>query len=111
MDFLTLGQRTWLISGGETGPNARPVHGRYFQLDRDQCSQFGTPFFFKQWGEWKWFPGVSDFFPKNVDTVQWPDKTRSYKYGSLKTGNLLDGKVHNTIPEFKLATPEQLSLF
>jgi protein gp37 len=41
-----------LISGGETGPGARPSHPDIFRSDRDQCAAAGVPFFFKQWGEW-----------------------------------------------------------
>lgn len=111
-DFLTLGNRSWVIAGGETGPGARPSHERYFKLDRDQCSQFRTPFFFKQWGEWKWYSNwYSSFPPRSLDTFKWPDGSVSVRYGSTKTGNVLNGKEHKTIPELKLATPDQLSLF
>jgi protein gp37 len=42
----------WVIAGGESGPNARPSHPDWFRSLRDQCQAAGTPFFFKQWGEW-----------------------------------------------------------
>lgn len=42
----------WIICGGESGPNARPMHPRWARHVRDQCAAAGVPFFFKQWGEW-----------------------------------------------------------
>ena len=42
----------WVICGGESGPNARPVHPDWARALRDQCATAGVPYFFKQWGEW-----------------------------------------------------------
>lgn len=42
----------WIIVGGESGPNARPMHPDWARGLRDQCAEAGVPFFFKQWGEW-----------------------------------------------------------
>lgn len=42
----------WVIVGGESGPNARPMHPDWARGIRDQCQEAGVPFFFKQWGEW-----------------------------------------------------------
>ncbi len=43
----------WVIVGGESGPNARPIHPDWVRSLRDQCLAAGVAFFFKQWGEWK----------------------------------------------------------
>ena len=40
----------WLIAGGESGPNARPVERSWVRDLRDQCRSAGVKFFFKQWG-------------------------------------------------------------
>ncbi|WP_067470775.1 DUF5131 family protein [Nocardia amamiensis] len=40
----------WVIVGGESGPNARPIHADWVRDLRDQCVEAGTAFFFKQWG-------------------------------------------------------------
>lgn len=40
----------WVICGGESGPNARPMHPQWARSLRDQCTASGVPFFFKQWG-------------------------------------------------------------
>jgi protein gp37 len=42
----------WVIVGGESGPNARPMHPDWARSLRDQCQAAGVPFMFKQWGEW-----------------------------------------------------------
>lgn len=43
----------WIVAGGESGPNARPMHPDWARSLRDQCAEAGVPFFFKQWGEWE----------------------------------------------------------
>lgn len=43
----------WVIAGGESGPNARPMHPDWVRSLRDQCVAAGVPFFFKQWGAWQ----------------------------------------------------------
>lgn len=40
----------WLIAGGESGPNCRPIDPGWVRDLRTQCSSAGTAFFFKQWG-------------------------------------------------------------
>jgi protein gp37 len=42
----------WVIVGGESGRNARPMHSAWARSLRDQCAAAGVAFFFKQWGEW-----------------------------------------------------------
>lgn len=43
----------WVVAGGESGPNARPMHPAWVRSLRDQCAAAGVPFLFKQWGEWQ----------------------------------------------------------
>jgi protein gp37 len=40
----------WLIAGGESGANARPMDAIWVKDLRDQCHGAGVRFFFKQWG-------------------------------------------------------------
>lgn len=42
----------WVICGGESGKDARPMHPDWARTLRDECVEAGVPFFFKQWGEW-----------------------------------------------------------
>ena len=39
----------WVIVGGESGPNRRPMNLQWARDIRDQCEAAGVPFFFKQW--------------------------------------------------------------
>lgn len=41
---------SWVIVGGESGPNARPMKSDWVISVRDQCRRAKVPFFFKQWG-------------------------------------------------------------
>lgn len=43
----------WCIVGGESGPNARPMHPDWARSLRDQCEAAGVAYFFKQWGTYK----------------------------------------------------------
>jgi protein gp37 len=40
----------WLIAGGESGRNPRPMHPDWARQLRDQCAAHGIPYFFKQAG-------------------------------------------------------------
>ncbi len=43
---------SWVIVGGESGPNARPMLSDWAYSLRDQCELADVPFFFKQFSEW-----------------------------------------------------------
>ena len=47
---LDLSSIHWLIAGGESGPNARPMDAAWVRDLRDQCREANVAFFFKQWG-------------------------------------------------------------
>lgn len=49
---LDLGGIHWVIAGGESGPDCRPMDPKWVRSLRDQCQAAGVPFFFKQWGGW-----------------------------------------------------------
>lgn len=40
----------WVVVGGESGANARPIPVGAVESIRDQCAAVDVPFFFKQWG-------------------------------------------------------------
>ena len=48
--WLDSGALQWVIVGGESGHNARPMELSWVQGIRDDCHEVGVPFFFKQWG-------------------------------------------------------------
>lgn len=84
----------WLIVGGESGPNARPMHPKWARSLRDQCQAAGVPFFFKQWGKWGPQP-VGDWGKKDI---QWLDDVNMWRVGKKAAGRLLDGKEWNELP-------------
>jgi protein gp37 len=50
LDALDLSGIEWVIAGGESGPECRPVDPAWVAAIRDRCSADQVPFFFKQWG-------------------------------------------------------------
>jgi protein gp37 len=40
----------WVIAGGESGHQARPMNPEWVEDIRNQCASAEVPFFFKQWG-------------------------------------------------------------
>lgn len=92
----------WVIVGGESGPDARPMHPEWARSLRDQCEAAGTPFLFKQWGEWMpadddgetvslTFPIGAPTGPDNPKWHKWPDGVQSARVGKKAAGRLLDG--------------------
>jgi protein gp37 len=47
---LNLSNIDWVIVGGESGPQHRPVDPDWVRDLRDRCVDASVPFFFKQWG-------------------------------------------------------------
>jgi protein gp37 len=47
---LDLAGIDWVIVGGESGPDHRPMRKEWVLDLRDRCQAAGVPFFFKQWG-------------------------------------------------------------
>lgn len=50
LDDLDLTEIDWVIAGGESGRNARPVSSEWIRSIRDSCNDAQVSFFFKQWG-------------------------------------------------------------
>uniref|UniRef100_I2Q076 Bacteriophage protein gp37 n=1 Tax=Desulfovibrio sp. U5L TaxID=596152 RepID=I2Q076_9BACT len=85
---------SWVICGGESGPNARPMHPDWARSLRDQCAAARVPFFFKQWGEWAPWTGAESPSPsRRLDDV-----TPVVRLGKHAAGRLLDGVEHNKFP-------------
>lgn len=115
---------SWVIVGGESGPNARPMHPDWARSLRDQCAAAGTAFFFKQHGEWLHEDQVRDgqhpgarffladgspvdeappFGPATGRLWHWwaPDHKASIRIGKGAAGRLLDDVEHNAMPEVR----------
>lgn len=89
-----------VLLGGESGPNARPLHPGWATSVRDQCAAAGVPFFFKQWGEFVHKAQVETWVPP-------ADKKKAHfldaccivwRVGKKKAGRTLDGAIHNNLP-------------
>ena len=76
----------WVICGGESGPNARPMHPDWARSLRDQCAADDVPFLFKQWGEWlplnQTQDGESDAYYHPAPARD-PEASRRCKYDNL----------------------------
>ncbi|PHQ58830.1 MAG: hypothetical protein COC10_13790 [Sphingobium sp.] len=101
----------WVVVGGESGPGSRPMQDSWARSLRDQCTDAGVPFFFKQWGEYAPYnmePGVAGFWLDPDGHVyqsptHWPpaeDEPRTYmiRWGKKRAGRLLDGVQHDGMP-------------
>lgn len=67
----------WVIVGGESGKNARPMNEEWVISIRNQCQHSGAAFFFKQWGTWG-----NDGIKRN----------------KRNNGKFLEGKICNNYP-------------
>ena len=90
----------WVICGGESGPQARPMHPDWVRSLRDQCEAAGVPFHFKQWGEWAGHdqPGVDMLGTRDSPLHRWPDDAYSVRVGKKAAGRQLDGRTHDECP-------------
>ena len=50
LEGINLEGINWVIAGGESGPNYRPMDVSWAREIRDACAEADVPFFFKQWG-------------------------------------------------------------
>ena len=78
LGFIDLSNIDWVIVGGESGPNARPMKEGWVLNIKKQVDEHGIAFFFKQWGTWG-----SDGVKRN----------------KLKNGKLLKGKLFQQFPK------------
>ncbi|NJP06419.1 MAG: phage Gp37/Gp68 family protein [Chloroflexaceae bacterium] len=83
----------WVIVGGESGHNARPLHPVWVRTIRDQCLAANVAFFFKQWGAF-----TPDEHGQNVSFQ---------RVGKKRAGRLLDGRTWDVVPPSPAARSEQ----
>lgn len=115
LDGIMGGFVDWVIVGGESGHNARPMHPEWVRTIRDQCKAAKVPFFFKQWGEFS--PNCSTD-PKKTKAIEvnllgyykdYPQPGNSideiypsvtmYRVGKNKTTRFFDDIIHSEIPQ------------
>jgi len=114
------GKLDWVVVGGESGHNARPMHPDWARSLRDQCAAAGVPFLFKQWGEFvtgRQSEHGLNYCYDNARTGGWVEPNGNYsigekaapvspiasehvfKLGKKAAGRLLDGAQHDGYPE------------
>lgn len=102
----------WVIVGGESGLNARPMHPDWPRSLLDQCQKARVPFFFKQWGEWApyqdhcaWYQTARHSLPMlnwngkawtNEDLTDMPPDV--LRVGKKRAGAMLDGREWREMP-------------
>jgi protein gp37 len=104
----------WVISGGESGPKARPSHPDWHRSLRDQCAAAGVAFHFKQFGEWAPTQPVvggdlgGDMRRGVVRIVKAAGENDGHlragdvlmrRVGKKAAGRELDGRTHDDFPE------------
>ena len=103
----------WIICGGESGGNARPMAYAWASSLRDQCRAAGVPFFFKQWGEFVPMPGN---MPGKLTTVTGAGRKRRWqqngdeiavRIGKKEAGRMFDGVEWNQVPAAAALTGKQ----
>ena len=117
-EFLERGKRAWTITGGETGPGARPMNPEWARNIQRQCAEAGVPYFHKQNGMWTCekpdtfcrisgkryshetvglLPDGSEYNSTHPD--DWGQTTMLYRVTKKQAGRLLDGKEYSQVPE------------
>lgn len=104
----TPGGVKWVIVGGESGPDARPMHPAWARAIRNQCDEAGVPFFMKQWGNWT--PNLAGITEYAQDVIRrennrknfhaFPDGLIMRRVGHKSdAGCLLDGRQRKEYPQ------------
>jgi protein gp37 len=87
-----------VLTGGESGPGARPCHPDWIRSLRDQCAVAGVPFYFKGWGAW--IPtGHFNYDLNGSEKMVEIGNTSAFRVGKKRSGNLLDGQRYEQFPE------------
>ncbi len=110
-----------IISGGESGPGARPSYPDWHRVTRDFCQENNIAYFFKQHGRWVEMGQVGALACKSVDNYQrgllshgkldgqafrqaspWGALgPKMLGVGKKRAGRLLDGQEWNEYPEVR----------
>jgi protein gp37 len=106
----------WIICGGESGPQAVPMHPKWAQDVRDQCQAAQVAFMFKQWGQWAPTARVYELYPRAMPARlgikfqdmepgrkfdypgQHPDYTMWKFKNKHEAGRMLDGREWDEVP-------------
>lgn len=93
----------WVITGGESGPRARPASPAWFRGLLIQCMEKGVAFHFKQWGDWSPGIGINLAAHKASARKLAADGTPMFRVGKKLAGRLLDGSEWDGLPGAAMA--------
>jgi protein gp37 len=88
----------WVICGGESGKNARPMHPGWARSLRDQCVAAGVPFHFKQWGEWT--SAMQMTGTTGISSAPAKDGHFAHPHRRRVIGGSLDGQCFQGLPDY-----------
>lgn len=88
-------QIDWVITGGESGPKARPSSPSWFRHLLNQCMASSIPFHFKQWGDWGPGQGLN---LASARVAKAADGTTMLRVGKKVAGRTLDGTTWDGLP-------------
>lgn len=90
----------WVITGGESGHNARSAHPEWFTSIRDQCLAAGIKFLFKQHGNWKLVePHEVNGYKTKTLFLSNGDRIVVANMGKKKAGRMLEGVAWDQFPQ------------
>ena len=84
----------WVIAGGESGPNSRPMDPQWVRQLRDFCVDSGVAFHFKQWGHWV----PEELLTEKQKKVIVLNGSRLVGVRKGVAGRTLDGRVWDEFP-------------
>jgi protein gp37 len=87
----------WVIVGGESGKNARITQLEWERSICDQCARAGTPFLFKQHGEWIATSQIGFHGHEHCQRIDIPPQSYM-RVGKRVAGRHLDGFTHDGFP-------------
>lgn len=89
----------WVITGGESGPKARPASPLWFRDLHSQCMRSETAFHFKQWGDWAPGDGINMLTARPTHSKVVSDGTTMIRVGKKLAGRVLDGQMWDQLPK------------
>lgn len=113
VDWTGWGFIDWLICGGESGPDARPMHPQWARDSRDWAKASNVAYHFKQWGEFTpcacddpgtgclriWPNGLHTELDKWEPGLNLQGSTGMHKVGKKAAGRFLDGQTWDEFPQ------------
>lgn len=92
----------WMISGGESGADARPSHPYWHSDTQEWCANHDIPYFFKQWGSWApiaraEYDRLGGRLPAH-DYHKWLSGHVMHRVGKKAAGHRLGGREYRGMP-------------